>query len=36
MGLGERRTFADLGATIAEYFGVASPAGTSFLSEIRA
>src|SRR5207245_9524713 len=36
MGLGERRTFADLGATIAEYFRVASPAGTAFLSEIRA
>jgi phosphopentomutase len=40
-GLGERTTFADLGATVAEYFGVAPPrtpraAGTSFLSEIRA
>ena len=35
--LGERRTFADLGATVAEYFGVGSlAAGTSFLSEIRA
>jgi phosphopentomutase len=37
--LGERSTFADLGATVAEYFGVAPPllaAGTSFLSEVRA
>jgi phosphopentomutase len=32
--LGERRTFADMGATVAEFFGVASPAGTSFLAEI--
>ncbi len=33
--LGERATFADLGATVAEYFGVARlPAGTSFLKEI--
>jgi phosphopentomutase len=32
--LGERRTFADMGATVAEFFGVAPPAGTSFLAEI--
>jgi len=33
--LGERATFADMGATVAEYFGVARlPAGTSFLKEI--
>ncbi len=35
--LGERRTFADLGATVAEYFGVAPlAAGTSFLQEVGA
>jgi phosphopentomutase len=37
--LGERSTFADLGATVAEYFGVAPPplaAGTSFLSRVWA
>jgi phosphopentomutase len=35
--LGERRTFADLGATVAEYFGVGPvAAGTSFLGELRA
>jgi phosphopentomutase len=35
--LGERRTFADLGATVAEYFGVAPlAAGTSFLRELAA
>ena len=34
--LGERGTFADMGATIAEYFGVAPlAAGTSFLKEVR-
>lgn len=34
--LGERGTFADLGATVAEYFGVPPlAAGTSFLREIR-
>ena len=34
--LGERRTFADMGATVAEFFGVAPlAAGTSFLPEIR-
>lgn len=32
--LGRRATFADVGATVAEYFGVDSPAGTSFLSEV--
>ena len=36
VALGERRTFADLGATVAEYFGVAPAAGTSFLPELRA
>lgn len=36
VALGERRTFADLGATVAEYFGVPSPVGASFLPEIRA
>jgi len=40
--LGERSTFADLGATVAEYFGVTPPpppllaAGTSFLAEVWA
>ncbi len=35
--LGERRSFADLGATVAEYFGVAPlAAGTSFLGAVRA
>ncbi|PYP68237.1 MAG: phosphopentomutase [Gemmatimonadetes bacterium] len=34
--LGERSTFADMGATVAEYFSVAPPlaAGTSFLSGV--
>ena len=32
--LGERTTFADLGATLAEYFGVVLPEGTSFLGEL--
>jgi len=34
--LGERSTFADMGATVAEYFGVTPPlaAGTSFLSGV--
>jgi phosphopentomutase len=37
VGLGVRRTFADLGQTVAEYFGVARlAAGTSFLAEVRA
>jgi phosphopentomutase len=36
MALGERATFADMGATVAEYFGVAPlGAGTSFLRAIR-
>jgi phosphopentomutase len=36
--LGERSTFADMGATVAEYFGVTPPlaAGTSFLSGVWA
>lgn len=33
--LGERRTFADLGATLADYFGVRLTEGTSFLEELR-
>ncbi len=33
--LGIRDTFADVGATIAEIFNVATPTGTSFLSEIK-
>jgi phosphopentomutase len=33
--LGRRKTFADIGQTVAEFFGVpALPAGTSFLSEV--
>ena len=33
--LGERETFADLGATVAEYFGVPPlPSGTSFLRDV--
>lgn len=32
--LGVRETFADIGATIAENFGVQTPSGTSFLSEL--
>jgi len=36
VALGERRSFADLGATVAEYFRVPSPVGASFLSEIHA
>ena len=37
--LGERRTFADMGATVAEYFGLApqtGAAGTSFLAQVWA
>ncbi len=35
--IGTRRTFADIGATIAECFGVTAPRhGTSFLPEVRA
>ncbi|RME75366.1 MAG: phosphopentomutase [Planctomycetota bacterium] len=33
--LGVRNTFADIGATIGENFGIPIPAGTSFLSRIR-
>jgi len=32
--LGTRDTFADLGATVAEYFGVEAGAGRSFLREV--
>ncbi|MBS2022361.1 MAG: phosphopentomutase [Deltaproteobacteria bacterium] len=34
--LGERASFADLGATVAEYFGVSTPSGKSFLPQLRA
>jgi phosphopentomutase len=35
LDLGRRQTFADIGQTVAEFFGVpALPAGTSFLSEV--
>ncbi|HWE23938.1 MAG TPA: phosphopentomutase [Myxococcales bacterium] len=34
--LGVRQSFADVGATVAEYFGVAAPRGRSFLQEISA
>jgi phosphopentomutase len=33
--LGVRESFADLGATVAEYFGVTAPEGRSFLGEVR-
>lgn len=33
--LGTRDTFADVGATVAEWLGVASPAGRSFAPELR-
>jgi phosphopentomutase len=33
--LGDRSTFADLGATLAEFYGISLPAGRSFLSELR-
>jgi phosphopentomutase len=32
--LGTRETFADLGQTIADLFGVTLPNGTSFLADI--
>ncbi len=32
--LGTRGTFADLGASVAQFFGVPSPAGTSFLPDL--
>ena len=34
VSVGLRPTFADVGATVAEYFGVAVPAGTSFLHDV--
>ena len=34
--LGVRESFADLGATVAEYFGLKAPRGRSFLAEIAA
>jgi phosphopentomutase len=33
--LGIRRSFTDLGATVAEFFGVRAPEGTSFLGALR-
>jgi len=35
-GLGVRESFADLGATVAEYFGVKPPRGRSFLAQVAA
>ncbi|HET7785155.1 MAG TPA: phosphopentomutase, partial [Myxococcales bacterium] len=32
--LGVRESFADLGATVAEYFGVRAPMGKSFLRAV--
>jgi phosphopentomutase len=34
VNIGVRKSFADLGATIAENFGIALKAGKSFLAEI--
>jgi len=34
--LGERVSFADLGATVAEHFGLRAPRGESFLSQVNA
>jgi phosphopentomutase len=34
--LGVRDSFADLGATVAEYFGLAAPRGRSFLADVSA
>jgi phosphopentomutase len=34
VALGERQTFADLGATVAEYFSVEQEAGSSFLAQV--
>lgn len=34
VSVGLRTTYADIGATVAEFFGVESPAGTSFLSQV--
>jgi len=36
VSLGERASFADLGATVAEHFGLRAPRGESFLSEVKA
>jgi phosphopentomutase len=33
--LGTRPTFADLGATVAEFFGIRPDVGTSFLAAVR-
>ncbi|TMB31651.1 MAG: phosphopentomutase [Deltaproteobacteria bacterium] len=33
--LGERVSFADLGATVAEHFGLRAPCGESFLAQVR-
>ena len=33
--LGTRQTFADIGATVAEYFGIELGVGTSFLAQVR-
>jgi phosphopentomutase len=33
-GLGVRESFADLGATVAEYFGASAPRGKSFLKDL--
>jgi phosphopentomutase len=35
VALGTRKSFADLGATVAAYFGVEAGAGTSFLGQVR-
>jgi phosphopentomutase len=36
VALGERASFADLGATAADYFGLRAPRGQSFLAQVRA
>ena len=36
VALGTRETFADLGATVAEYFGLAAAEGRSFLGDAEA
>ena len=36
VSLGERASFADLGATVAEHFGLRAPRGESFLAQVRA
>lgn len=35
VSIGERETMADVGATVADYFGTTIPYGTSFLDEIK-